>query len=47
MIDAEMSSPTFWEDGRKAQALVQERAELGLQVAGALIVLLVVTSLTG
>ena len=28
LIDAEMSSPTFWEDTRKAQALVQERAEL-------------------
>ena len=32
MIDAEMSSPTFWEDGRKAQALVQERAELARTV---------------
>ena len=28
LIDAEMSSPSFWEDTRKAQALVQERAEL-------------------
>jgi peptide chain release factor 2 len=28
LIDAEMSSPNFWEDSRKAQALVQERAEL-------------------
>ena len=33
MIDAEMSSPTFWEDTRKAQALVQERAELARTVA--------------
>ena len=28
MIDQEMAIPTFWEDGRKAQALVQERADL-------------------
>jgi peptide chain release factor 2 len=28
LIDAEMSSPTFWDDTRKAQTLVQERAEL-------------------
>ncbi len=28
LIDAEMSAPSFWEDSRKAQALVQERAEL-------------------
>src|SRR5262249_49501528 len=27
-IDAEMSSPSFWDDSRKAQGLVQERAEL-------------------
>ena len=32
LIDAEMSSPTFWEDTRKAQALVQERAELARTV---------------
>jgi peptide chain release factor 2 len=28
VIDQEMAVPTFWEDGRKAQALVQERADL-------------------
>ena len=28
MIDQEMAAPTFWEDSRKAQALVQERADL-------------------
>ena len=28
MIDQEMSVPAFWEDSRKAQALVQERADL-------------------
>jgi len=28
LIDAEMSSANFWEDSRKAQGLVQERAEL-------------------
>jgi peptide chain release factor 2 len=33
LIDAEMSSPSFWEDTRKAQALVQERAELARTVA--------------
>jgi peptide chain release factor 2 len=32
LIDAEMSLPTFWEDTRKAQALVQERAELARTV---------------
>jgi len=32
LIDAEMSSPSFWEDTRKAQALVQERAELARTV---------------
>ena len=33
LIDAEMSAPSFWEDTRKAQALVQERAELARTVA--------------
>ncbi len=33
LIDAEMSSPSFWEDTRKAQALVQERAELARTVS--------------
>jgi peptide chain release factor 2 len=28
LIDADMSAPTFWEDTRKAQALVQERSDL-------------------
>lgn len=28
MIDQEMSAPAFWEDSRKAQALMQERADL-------------------
>src|SRR5499425_2443735 len=28
-----MSAPAFWEDGRKAQAMVQERAELARTVA--------------
>jgi peptide chain release factor 2 len=28
VIDQEMAAPTFWEDSRKAQALVQERADL-------------------
>ena len=28
MIDQEMAGPTFWEDSRKAQSLVQERADL-------------------
>jgi peptide chain release factor 2 len=28
VIDLEMSAPAFWEDSRKAQALVQERADL-------------------
>jgi peptide chain release factor 2 len=28
VIDQEMAAPTFWEDGRKAQTLVQERADL-------------------
>jgi peptide chain release factor 2 len=32
LIDTEMSSPSFWEDTRKAQALVQERAELARTV---------------
>lgn len=32
MIDQEMSAPAFWEDGRKAQALVQERADLAKTV---------------
>jgi peptide chain release factor 2 len=27
-IDAEMSAPNFWEDSRRAQALVQERSDL-------------------
>jgi peptide chain release factor 2 len=31
-IDAEMAKPTFWEDSRKAQVLVQERAELARTV---------------
>ena len=32
MIDQEMSAPAFWEDSRKAQALVQERADLAKTV---------------
>ena len=32
MIDQEMSAPAFWEDGRKAQALVQERADVARTV---------------
>ena len=32
MIDQEMSAPTFWEDSRKAQAIVQERADLARTV---------------
>ncbi|HEX9417589.1 MAG TPA: peptide chain release factor 2 [Methylomirabilota bacterium] len=28
VIDQEMAAPTFWEDSRKAQSLVQERADL-------------------
>ncbi len=28
MIDQEMAAPSFWEDSRKAQTLVQERADL-------------------
>jgi peptide chain release factor 2 len=28
VIDQEMAAPTFWEDSRKAQTLVQERADL-------------------
>jgi peptide chain release factor 2 len=32
VIDQEMSAPAFWEDGRKAQALVQERADLARTV---------------
>ena len=32
MIDREMSAPAFWEDSRKAQALVQERADLARTV---------------
>ena len=31
-IDAEMSRPTFWDDTRRAQTLVQERAELSRTV---------------
>src|SRR5205823_7914104 len=31
-IDAEMSSATYWDDSRKAQGLVQERAELARTV---------------
>ena len=34
MIDQEMAAPTFWEDSRKAQALVQERAAFGAVVRG-------------
>jgi peptide chain release factor 2 len=29
LIEAEMASPAFWEDNRRAQGLVQERAEMG------------------
>ena len=32
MIDQEMSAPSFWDDSRKAQALVQERADLARTV---------------
>jgi peptide chain release factor 2 len=32
VIDQEMSAPAFWEDSRKAQALVQERADLARTV---------------
>ncbi|MBI5628936.1 MAG: peptide chain release factor 2 [Candidatus Rokubacteria bacterium] len=32
LIDAEMSRATFWDDSRKAQTLVQERAELSRTV---------------
>jgi len=32
VIDQEMSAPSFWDDGRKAQALVQERADLARTV---------------
>jgi peptide chain release factor 2 len=32
-IDAEMAKTSFWEDSRKAQAMVQERAELARTVA--------------
>ena len=32
VIDQEMSAPAFWEDSRKAQALVQERADLAKTV---------------
>jgi peptide chain release factor 2 len=32
VIDQEMSAPTFWEDSRKAQAIVQERADLARTV---------------
>lgn len=32
MIDQEMSAPAFWEDSRKAQVLVQERADLARTV---------------
>jgi peptide chain release factor 2 len=33
VIDQEMSAPTFWDDTRKAQTLVQERADLARTVA--------------
>ena len=33
VIDHEMSAPTFWEDTRKAQTLVQERSDLARTVA--------------
>jgi peptide chain release factor 2 len=32
-VDAEMATASFWDDSRKAQALVQERAELARTVA--------------
>jgi peptide chain release factor 2 len=32
VIDQEMAAPAFWEDSRKAQALVQERADLAKTV---------------
>jgi peptide chain release factor 2 len=32
VIDQEMAAPTFWEDSRKAQVLVQERADLARTV---------------
>jgi peptide chain release factor 2 len=32
VIDREMSAPSFWEDSRKAQGLVQERADLARTV---------------
>jgi peptide chain release factor 2 len=32
VIDQEMSAPAFWEDSRKAQALMQERADLARTV---------------
>jgi peptide chain release factor 2 len=32
VIDQEMSAPAFWEDSRRAQALVQERADLARTV---------------
>jgi peptide chain release factor 2 len=32
-IEEEMASPSFWEDGKRAQALVQERSDLGRPVA--------------
>ena len=32
MIDQEMSAPSFWDDSRKAQGLVQERADLARTV---------------
>jgi peptide chain release factor 2 len=32
-LDTEMAKGSFWEDGRKAQALVQERAELARTIA--------------
>ena len=32
MIDTEMSAPAFWDDSRKAQVLVQERADLARTV---------------
>jgi peptide chain release factor 2 len=32
-LDAEMASPSFWEDNRRAQELIRERAELARPVA--------------
>src|SRR5262249_38418390 len=33
VIDGEMSAPSFWEDTRRAQAVVQERSDLARTVA--------------